>query len=280
MRELTQTDLTELIDGYTNDGFGYLRGLFGHDELVPLIEALDAGGASPGGFAVTDSEGGQQEASAWMDLGDDLLGVIPRLAPMVAAATAVIGEPVYHWHSKLSWKRPGTVSRWDWHQDYGFWAEEGTGRNAMCTIAIALGPINETNGCMRLIAGSHRLGTLDVVSVGQSRGSDPTSVETALASSSLELCELDTGDAVVFDGNTLHASGPNHSDQIRTMLMSSYNAISNPPTNPIHPGHRAERFEVLEATAIDNGWATVFGQSQFLDPGSSDADYGYSTTQN
>ena len=275
MRRLREAELAELVADYEQFGFAYVRSMVAVDELAPLAEALDDG-AAPRSFSVTDSQGGKQELSAWLDLGDDLVGVIPRLLPFVEIAAAVVGGPVYHWHSKLSWKRPRTTSLWDWHQDYAFWAGEGVAEPDMCTIAIAVGRVEEANGCMRLVSGSHRLGTLDLVGVGQSQGSDPDVVAAALESHPVELCELDPGDVVVFHSNTLHGSGPNESDAPRTMLMMSYNALSNVPSAPRNLGYLPDEMDILAEHAISDGWADVFGETVFLDPVRDGLDQGYS----
>ena len=189
-----------------------------------------------------------------------------------------VGPPLPHWHSKLSWKRPHTSSLWDWHQDFAFWRENGIERPAMCTIAIALGPVTEANGCMRLVPGSHRLGALPISEIGEGQGTDPAAVEAALDGASTELCELASGDMVVFHSNTLHSSGPNESDVPRTMLMMSYNARSNAPTAPLHPGYAASDLDVLPAEALASGWTDVFGATAFVDPAAEGLDQGYDTT--
>ncbi len=275
MRRLREAELAELVADYEQFGFAYVRSMVAVDELAPLAAALNDG-AAPRSFSVTDSQGGKQELSAWLDLGDDLVGVIPRLRPFVEIAAAVVGGPVYHWHSKLSWKRPRTTSLWDWHQDYAFWAGEGVAEPDMCTIAIAVGRVEEANGCMRLVSGSHHLGTLDLVGVGQSQGSDPDVVAATLESHPVELCELDPGDAVVFHSNTLHGSGPNESDTPRTMLMMSYNALSNAPSAPRNLGYLPDEMDILAEHALLDGWADVFGETVFLDPVRDGLDHGYS----
>lgn len=274
MRQLQEEELAELVADYERFGFAYIRSMISVDELAPLADAL-VDGAAPRSFSVTDSQGGKQELAAWLHLGDDLVGVIPRLRPLVEIASAVVGGPVYHWHSKLSWKRPHTTSLWDWHQDYAFWEREGVAQPDMCTIAIAIGRVEEANGCMRLITGSHHLGTLDLVGVGQSQGTDPDAVATALESHPVELCELDPGDAVVFHSNTLHGSGPNMSDVSRTMLMISYNALTNPPSAPRHLGYLPDETTFLDEHAISDGWTDVFGETTFIDPVRDGLDQGY-----
>ena len=277
MRTLDAGELARVADVYRRDGFAYVRAMFSPTEIAPLVEALP-GGSAPGAFTVADSRGGRQELSAWLHLGDDFIGVVPRLQPIVDLAAAVVGEAVYHWHSKLSWKRPRSTSLWDWHQDYGFWADDGVERPDMCTVAVAVGPVNVANGCMRLVRASHRLGVIDVVPIGASQGSDPHVVATLLESQPAEPCELDTGDVVVFHSNTLHSSGPNESNEPRTMLMMSYNAVTNPPATPRHPGYAFEPLEVLSASAIVDGWTGVFGDTPFIDPVADGLDQGYDTT--
>ena len=276
MRHVSDQERQQVVADYHGDGFAYVREMFDEDDLAPLTSVL-VDGSAPGAFAVTDSQGGKQELSVWLDLADDLIGVIPRLAPIVSLAEAVVDDRVYHWHSKLSWKRPHTSSLWDWHQDFAFWRENGIERPAMCTIAIALGPVTEANGCMRLVPGSHRLGALPISEIGEGQGTDPAAVEAALDGASTELCELASGDMVVFHSNTLHSSGPNESDVPRTMLMMSYNARSNAPTAPLHPGYAASDLDVLPAEALASGWTDVFGATAFVDPAAEGLDQGYDT---
>jgi len=277
MKTLDADQLADLVREYRSDGFAYVRQMFSAQELAPLSGSL-VEGASPGGFSVTDSAGGAQELSVWLELGDDLIGVLPRLEPIVALASAVVAEDVYHWHSKISWKRPSTKSLWDWHQDYGFWVDDGVHRPDMCTIAIALGSVHRGNGCMQLLRGSHNLGKLDVVEVGKSQGVDPALIDGVIETHPIEYCELEAGDVVVFHSNTLHGSGPNESDHPRTMLMSSYNARSNVPSSPRHPAYRPDELAVVPASAVRNGWTSIFGSTPFVDPERDGMTQGYSTT--
>ena len=94
MRTVTPDELGRLVDDYRRDGFAYVRSMFTADDLAPLAGGL-VDGAAPGSFAVTDSQGGKQELSVWLHLGDDLIGVIPRLAPVVSLAEAAVDDRVH-----------------------------------------------------------------------------------------------------------------------------------------------------------------------------------------
>lgn len=266
--------LTRLAETYQAQGFVELPGLFSSDELRPLREALDDGGGSAGAFTVPDARGNRQELSAWTELGDDLIGVLPRVRRMVEIATVAIGEPICHWHSKLSWKRPGTDAEWNWHQDYGFWAEEGVGPQ-MCTIGVAVGPSTRENGCLQLVPQSHHRGRIELVEVGETRCSSPAVVDELVAASGIHHCEMEPGDAVLFHSNMLHSSGPNHSGVPRTLFMSSYNAATNPPGPDAPPDHSVRPLHVLPDAAVVDGWSRVFGATPFLDPHASGMDYQY-----
>src|SRR5262249_13618121 len=109
------------------DGFLIRKKFFTVDEITPLIDACHADPDVDGAVsALSDSRGQPQEVATWTRLGNDLCGVFPRVARMVEAAESLLNLPVYHWHSKLSMKRPGSSGSWDWHQDFGYWYGEGT----------------------------------------------------------------------------------------------------------------------------------------------------------
>src|SRR5207248_630166 len=151
-------------------------------EIEPLASACRADPEVEGALlAVADSAGNPQEVTTWTSLSDDLVGVMPRLARIVEAAEDLIGGPAYHWHSKLSMKKPGSAGRWDWHQDYGYWYDEGCLRPDMTTCTIAIDPAFRENGCLKLVRASHRLGRIDHGRIGEASGVDPERLALILA---------------------------------------------------------------------------------------------------
>ena len=107
---MTHRLTTDQIEAYRRDGFVALPGFFTAEEIEPLRRACLADPEIEGAlWALADSQGNPQEVVTWTELGSDYLGVLPRLARMVEAAAEAIGKPVYHWHSKLSMKKPGSA---------------------------------------------------------------------------------------------------------------------------------------------------------------------------
>jgi ectoine hydroxylase len=268
------------IGAYERDGFLRLPGFFARDEIEPLARACHADPELEGALlAVADSAGNPQEVVSYTELSDDLVGVIPRVARIVEAAEDLIGGPAYHWHSKLSMKKPGSAGRWDWHQDYGYWYDEGCLRPDMTTCMIAIDATFKENGCLQVVRGSHRLGRIDHKRLGEASGVDLRRLALIMKQFEIVECVMEPGDAMFFHANMLHASGPNSSQSPRTLLHCSYNAVDNEPfVAEGQEHHRYRPLNKLSDGAIREGaYRSIFSNQVFRqpDPENGINNYGY-----
>ena len=220
----------EQVRRYRKDGYLIVPGLFGPQELEPLQQAYEEDPTVNGSmYGMADYAGELHPICIWTECGEDVIGMIPRIARMVDTAEALLGEECYHWHSKITVKPPHCLAKINWHQDFGSWYDDGVMFPHMLTVAVAVQPATRENGCMQLVPGSHRLGRIDHRPRKGEPDTFPARVAKAKELMGLVHCELDVGDAVFFDCNVLHGSGSNKSDTSRLMIFSSYNAVSNPP---------------------------------------------------
>jgi len=217
------------IAAYHEDGFIFLRSLFDQEEIDLLRRAMEEDPAiRQHSLLRADQEGGATRISLWNRAGDSVYGLAARTARVVDAAEALIGEPVYHFQSKLTAKDPLVGGAWEWHQDYGYWYYNGCLEPKMLSFMIALDHTDADNGCLKLAKGSHKLGRLDHVQVTpQQNSADPERLPHILAEREVVDCILEPGDAVVFHGNTLHRSDQNRSDKRRWTFLCCYNAVRN-----------------------------------------------------
>jgi ectoine hydroxylase len=227
---MTQSIDGKQLDRYRRDGFVIVRGLFAKDEAGLILDAALADERlRKAAYSRTDSEGNQTLMSVWDQLGDDIYSVAMRSRRVVDIMETLIGEEVCHYNSKLNAKEPKVGGRWEWHQDYGYAYGYGVLAPKMATCFIALDPSTRDNGCIELLAGSHRLGRLDHVFVGKQYCADPERVAAAEQRLEVVPCELEPGDTVFFHCNTLHRSSANRSDRRRWVLITVFNALSNLP---------------------------------------------------
>ena len=199
----------------------------------------------------------------------------PRPKRMVSIPQKILNKKVSHWHSKISFKNPGSKGTWDWHQDFGHWYREGCLKPEMLSIGIAISPMSEDNGCLKFIKSSHKFGRIDHIATGSSNSADPEYVAEALKKYEIHSCILEPGDAVVFHCNLLHGSGPNLTNKHRSLIMCSYNALDNDPWKPIDPGHHSQEIQPLTDDKLIKGeWVSLMGESKLLNLDGADV-YGY-----
>lgn len=224
---------------FAADGYLVKRHMLTGEEIELANRVIRTDPAIQGSrLNLADAAGGSTELALWNHPGDDVFGAIAACGRIAGGAELLLGGEAYHYHSKLTMKRPGGGGRWEWHQDYGYWYQNGCLYPDMLSVAIALEPATRANGCMQVLRGSHRLGRLDHGRVAGQTGADPERVERALERLELVHCEMEAGDALFFHGLTLHCSAPNLSDRSRNLLICCYNKATNDPYKPHHhPGY-------------------------------------------
>lgn len=177
---------------------------------------------------------------------------ISRLArhpQLLMMAQQILQDNVYVYQSKLNLKLPFAGDVWDWHQDYTYWCnEDGMPAPQAVSVAIYLDDVNEFNGPLYFLPGTHRSGVQRHRSPeGQPAGYEDApgwiSNLTAKLKYSIDhdcLRELtlkhgivapkgQAGTILLFDCNIIHASPPNISPFGRTTLIFTYNRVSNAP---------------------------------------------------
>ena len=172
--------------------------------------------------------------SLWNHPGDGIYGMFARCERMVRSAERLLDGEVYHYHSKMIMKDARVGGAWTWHQDYGYWYQNGVLAPLLTSVSIAVDRATKENGCLQVIARSHELGRIEHVLSGEQAGADMERVNVALERLPLVYCEMEPGDAIFFHANLLHRSDMNRSDEPRWSMISCYNAARNDPYKDSH----------------------------------------------
>jgi ectoine hydroxylase-related dioxygenase (phytanoyl-CoA dioxygenase family) len=220
---------------FARDGYVVKRGYFAKDEIDLVRSMIETDPAIRRNvLKIADGDGGSTALALWNHPGEDVFGAIARSKRVAGGAEKLLGGEVYHYHSKLTMKMPGHGGRWEWHQDYGYWYQNGCLFPDMLSVAIAVDPQTKANGCMQLIKGSHLMGRIEHGRVAGQTGADVERVDHAMEQLELVHCEMEPGDALFFHANTLHASAANTTDKPRRLLICCYNKASNNPYKAHH----------------------------------------------
>ena len=205
--------------------------------------------------------------SLWNHPGDDIYGMFSRCRRVVDSCEQLLGQEVYHYHSKMILKEPRVGGAWEWHQDYGYWYKNGCLLPDMCSGLIAVDRATKENGCLQLLKGTHKMGRVEHGRFGEQTGADPERVAEAIKRFEMVYFEAEPGDVLFFHANVLHASAPNTSANPRWSLICCYNTKTNDPYKESHH----PRYTPLKKVDDDmikkvGAKATAEDQSSFLDP--------------
>jgi hypothetical protein len=146
----------------------------------------------------------------------------PRILDLVEG---ILGKNFYMWASSFFIKEPHTNSTVGWHQDAYYWPM--TPHNSV-TVWLAFDDVDEVNGGMKLLPGSHRGGiikhkksltTSSVLTLELADGSD-FSADNAIQ------FRLKAGECSLHDDRAIHGSPANPRDRRRAGLTVRYSGTN------------------------------------------------------
>jgi ectoine hydroxylase-related dioxygenase (phytanoyl-CoA dioxygenase family) len=209
------------IDFYRTNGFVQIDNVFSPAELAELAGAMDEIMISNEGSSIqTDRAGGNyykvlnQRVNTWRDHGVMAkYSLHPRLADLALQLTDASGIRLFHDHAL--WKMPGDSKPTPWHQDFPYWPMNESGA---LSAWIPMHDVDEANGCMMFVPGSHTKGKLtgvdlvnpqDIFEFEESKGIDRNSAVKV---------PLKAGSITFHNGLCFHYAHANNSDQPRRVL--------------------------------------------------------------
>lgn len=250
---------------YHSRGFTLAKNLFDAEEISLLSRsAREDNDLDQRSFGRADGEGGVVRLSLWNHPGDAIYGMFARCERMVRSCEKLLNDEVYHYHSKMILKDAKVGGAWAWHQDYGYWYQNGILTPDMVSVFIAVDPCTKENGCLQVIERSHLCGRINHILTGDQAGADRERVDELLKRPDdfpLKYVVMDPGDALFFHSNTLHRSDQNSSDNPRWSMICCYNSKRNDPYKDSHHP-RYTPLSVVPDTQIKQ-----VGVSRFADAG-------------
>ena len=245
------------VRAYHADGFVLARGFYTTPEIDVLNRSAKADNElDRRSFGRADGEGGVVRLSLWNHPGDGVYGLFARCERIVRSCELLLGGEVYHYHSKMILKDARVGGAWAWHQDYGYWYQNGILQPLLTSVFIAVDPCTRANGCLQVIRNSHHCGRINHVLTGEQAGADKEHVEELLKRPDqfpLVHVEMDPGDALFFHANLLHRSDRNTSDDPRWSMICCYNAARNDPFKDSHHPRYTPLAVVPDAAILEVG---------------------------
>ncbi|HSO07713.1 MAG TPA: phytanoyl-CoA dioxygenase family protein [Pelomicrobium sp.] len=183
---------------------------------------------------------------------------LARHPRMVEPVEQLFGEKLYMHQFKINGKAAFTGDVWQWHQDYGTWLNDDLMPEPRAmNVAIFLNDVNEFNGPLMFIPGSHKLGVLEA-------GHDTTTtsyplwtinnenIRTLVEKGGMVAPKGPAGSMLLFHSCLVHASTSNLSPWDRVSVYLSLCAVSNHIRRFKRPEYIAHRdFRPIECLPDD-----------------------------
>jgi ectoine hydroxylase len=241
--KLTQEQLQQ----FDRDGYLFFPSLFAESEIKTLTDAVPPLFAQhrPENVREKDSDAVRTNFAAHMY--SPVFARLGRHPRMIEPVKQLFGEDVYMHQFKINGKVAFDGDLWQWHQDYGTWqADDLMPEPRAMNIAIFLNEVNEFNGPLMFIPGSHRLGVVEAEH-DTTTTSYPLwtinhdTIRKLVERGGLVAPKGPAGSMIVFHGCLVHASTANLSPWDRWNVYLSLCAVSNHIRRFKRPAYIAHR---------------------------------------
>src|SRR5712672_3047188 len=152
----------EQLQRFDRDGYLFFENLFSKDEIRVLTDEVPNLYAQRRPENVREKTGDVVRTNFSAHLYSYPFAKLARHPRMVEPIKALFGEDVYMHQFKINGKQAFDGDVWQWHQDYGTWqADDDMPAPRAMNVAVYLDDVNEFNGPLYYIPGSHKVGKLD-----------------------------------------------------------------------------------------------------------------------
>jgi ectoine hydroxylase-related dioxygenase (phytanoyl-CoA dioxygenase family) len=204
---------------YDEAGCFVFADAFDAAELRAIDEAIEPGealvreflaGRPDGRFSVAGVD--TQTVAPHLVQSSDLLRAVCSRAPLAGIARDLLGPEVRLYWEQAVYKQPHSAEPVLWHQDNGYTFVEP---QSYLTCWIAITDATLDNGCVTVMPGAHRDGTL-------AHRSTPIGFECWGDVSTARAVPVRAGSIVVFTSLTPHFTAPNTTDAVRKAYIVQY----------------------------------------------------------
>ena len=243
---------------FDRDGYLFFPSLFTPGEMKVLLDEVPKLYAEHRPEIVREKDGETPRTGFAAHTYNDAFAKLGRHPRMIEPVRQFLGEDVYMHQFKVNGKQAFDGDVWQWHQDYGTWQrDDGMPQPRAMNVAIFLDEVNEYNGPLYFIPGSHRQG---VVAAGHDLETTSYPLWTLDKATVTELVERGgivapkgpPGSMMIFHGCMVHGSPSNMSPWNRVIVYLSLCAVSNHITRFTRPPYIAHRnFAPIQQLADD-----------------------------
>jgi ectoine hydroxylase len=223
----------EQLERFDRDGYLFFPGLFSAEEMAVLKAEVPSLYAQHRPEIIREKGSDAVRTVFAAHLMNEAFAKLGRHPRMIEPVQQLFGEPVYMHQFKVNGKQAFDGDVWQWHQDYGTWkADDDMPEARAMNVSVFLDEVNEFNGPLLFIPGSHKAGALEA-SHDLSTTSyplwtiDEKTITDLVARGGIVAPKGPPGSMLLFHSCLVHGSPSNMSPWHRTIVYLSLCAVSN-----------------------------------------------------
>ncbi len=227
--KLTEQQIAE----FNEKGLLFVPNLFSQAEVDVLMGEVPALFAEERQENVREMHGGVVRTNFAAHTYNDVYRRLSRHPRMVEPAMQLVGGPIYIHQFKINGKAAFNGDVWQWHQDYGTWANDDLMPEPRAmNFALFLSDVNDFNAPLMLIPGSHKGGRIDadhdVTTTSYPLWTiDHATITELVDRRGMVAAKGPPGTGVFFHCNLVHGSGSNMSPWDRIIVYLSVCHVDN-----------------------------------------------------
>ena len=228
----------EQLEQFDRDGYLFFPALFSPEEMAPLLEEVPRLYERREAYNVREKGKDAVRTNFAAHMYSKPFAKLARHPRMVEPVEDLFGEKLYMHQFKINGKMAFEGDVWQWHQDYGTWLNDDMmpTERAM-NVAIFLDDVNEFNGPLMFIPGSHKKGVVQAKHDLSTTSYPLWTVDNELIAALVERAggknggivspKGPAGSMILFHSCLVHASTSNLSPWNRVSVYLSLCAVSN-----------------------------------------------------
>ena len=237
------------LQAYTDDGFLFLPSCFSEAETDVIRAELPAIFTEDSPRRVLEKESNIVRSVYGSHTTNKVAYKISRHPRLLQPAIQILDGNVYVYQFKINAKAAFGGDLWEWHQDYIFWQnEDGMPTSRVINAVIFLDEVNEFNGPLIFIPGSHKEGIINTVALETAPSGyqdSPAWISNLTADLKYSLGKAviarlvekygmvapkgPAGSLLFFHGDIVHGSAANMSPFDRNLVFVTFNHVENIP---------------------------------------------------
>ena len=226
------------LASFDRDGYLFFPGLFSPAEMQKMSTAVPELYSRREPYNVREKDRDAVRTNFAGHLVSEPFARLARHPRMVEPVQDLLGEELYMHQFKINGKMAFEGDVWQWHQDYGTWMnDDQMPTERAMNVAIFLDDVNEFNGPLMFIPGSHKKGVVDAKHDLTTTSYPLWTVDHDLIAQLVQRAggkqggivspKGPAGSMILFHSCLLHASSSNLSPWNRVSVYLSLCAVSN-----------------------------------------------------